>query len=89
VILPVILYGCEAWYFTLREEQRLGVSENSVLRRVFGPERDGDRMCRKLHNDELHNLYFSLNIVRVIKSRSRRLQDMWYTWRRGGVFTGY
>jgi hypothetical protein len=56
----------------LREEQRLKVSENRVLRRIFGPKREGDGSWRKLHNDELHGLYFSLNIVTVIKLRRVR-----------------
>jgi hypothetical protein len=56
----------------LREENRLRVFENSVLRRIFGPKRDEDKSCRKLHNDELHSLYSSLNTVRVIKSRMMR-----------------
>jgi hypothetical protein len=65
VILPVVLYGCKIWSLTLREEQRLTVFENRVLR-IFGPERDEDGSWRKLHNDELHNLYSSPNIVRMI-----------------------
>jgi hypothetical protein len=69
VILPVVLYGCEAWSLTLRVEHRLRVSEDRVLRRIFGPKRDEDGSWRKLHNDELHSLYSSPNIVRVIKSR--------------------
>jgi hypothetical protein len=56
----------------LREEHRLRVSENRVLRRIFGPKREEDGSWRKLHNDELHNLYSSPNIVRVIKSRRMR-----------------
>jgi hypothetical protein len=67
VILPVVLYGCETWSLTLREEHRLRVFENTVLRRIFGPKRDEDGSWRKLHNDELHSLYSSPNIVRVIK----------------------
>jgi hypothetical protein len=66
VILPVVLYGCETWSFALREEHRLRVFENRVLR-IFGPKREEDGSWRKLHNDELHNLYSSPNIVRVIK----------------------
>jgi hypothetical protein len=71
IILPVILYGCETWSLTLREEHRLRVFENRVLRRIFGPRRDevtGD--WRKLHNEELHNLYSLPNIIRMIKSWS-------------------
>ena len=68
--LPVVLYGCETWSLTLREEHRLRVFENRVLRRIFGPKRDGvTGEWRKLHNDELNDLYSSPNIVRVIKSR--------------------
>jgi hypothetical protein len=72
VILPTVLYGCETWSLTLREEHRLRVSENRVLRKIFGPKREGDGSWRKLHNDELHSLYSSPNIVRVIKSRRLR-----------------
>jgi hypothetical protein len=72
VILPVVLYGCETWSLTLREERRLRVFESRVLRRIFGPKREEDGSRRKLHNDEVHNLYSSLNIVRVIKSRRMR-----------------
>jgi hypothetical protein len=72
VILPVVLYGCETWSLTLREEHRLRVFQNRVLRKIFGPKREEDGSWRKLHNDELHNLYSSPNIVRVIKSRRMR-----------------
>jgi hypothetical protein len=68
IILPEVLYGCETWSLILREEQRLRVFENRVLRRIFGPKRDevtGD--WRKLHDEELHNFYSSP--IRVIKSR--------------------
>jgi hypothetical protein len=73
IILPVVLlYGCETWSLTLREERKLRFFENRVLRRIFGPKRDEvTRECRKLHNEELNNLYSSLTIVRVIKSRMR------------------
>jgi hypothetical protein len=56
----------------LGEEHRLRISENRVLRRIFGPKREEDGSWRKLHNDELHSLYSSPNIVRVIKSRRSR-----------------
>jgi hypothetical protein len=69
VILPVVLYGCETWFFTLGEEHRLRVFENRVLRKIFGTKWEEDGSGRKLHNDELHDLYSSPNIVRVIKSR--------------------
>jgi hypothetical protein len=68
VILPVVLYGCETWSLTLTEEPRLSGFENRVLRRIFGPKMEEAGSWRKLHNDELHSLYFSPNIVRVIKS---------------------
>jgi hypothetical protein len=72
VILAVVLYGCETCSFTFRDEHRLRVSENRVLRRIFGPKRQEDESWRKLHNDELHGLYSLLNIVRVVKSRRMR-----------------
>jgi len=67
------LYGCETWALTLREERKLRLFENMVLRRIFGPRRDevaGE--CRRLHNEELNDLYSSPNTVRVIKSRRMR-----------------
>jgi hypothetical protein len=70
--LPVVVYGCETWSVTLGEEHRLRVSENRVLRRIFGTKREEDGSRRKLHNDELRDLYSSPNIVRVIKSRRMR-----------------
>ncbi|KAJ4449920.1 hypothetical protein ANN_01327 [Periplaneta americana] len=74
VILPVVLYGCETWTLTLREErERLRVFENKVLRKLFGAKRDevtGE--WRKLHNTELHALYFSPDVIRNIKSRRLR-----------------
>jgi hypothetical protein len=73
IILNVVLYGCETWSLTLREECRLRVFENKVLRRIFGPKRDevtGE--WRRLHNKELYALYSSPNIIRVIKPRRLR-----------------
>jgi hypothetical protein len=74
-----VLYGCETWSPTLREERRLRVFEDRVLRRVFGPKRGevtGD--WRKLHNKELNDLYSSPNIVRVIEKNEM-----------GGAFSAY
>jgi hypothetical protein len=72
VILPVVLYGCKTWSLTLGEEHRLRVFENRVLRKIFVPKREEDGSWRKFHNDELHDLYSSPNIVQVIKSRRMR-----------------
>jgi hypothetical protein len=66
ILLPVVLYGCETWSLTLREEHRLRVFENRVLGRIFGPKRDevtGE--WRKLHNEELHDLYSPPSIIRI------------------------
>jgi len=73
IILPVVLYGCETWSLTLREELRLRLFENKMLRRIFGPKRDevtGE--WRKLHNEELNDLYCSPSTVRVSTSRIMR-----------------
>jgi hypothetical protein len=70
ITIPVVLYGCETWSLTLREEHGLTVFENRMLRRIFGPKRDEvTGGWRKLHNEELHNLYSSLSIIRMNKSR--------------------
>jgi hypothetical protein len=73
IILPVVLYGCETWSLTLREEHRLKVFENRVLSRIFGLKRDeltGE--WRTLHTEDLHYLYSSPTIIRIIKSRRMR-----------------
>jgi hypothetical protein len=73
IILPVVLYGCETCSLTVREEHKLRVFENRVLRRIFGPKRDGvTGGWRKLYNEELHTLYSSPSIIRIIKSRRMR-----------------
>ena len=87
-ILPVVRYGCETWSLTLREERRLRVFENRVLRRVFGPKRDevtGE--WRKLHNEELSGGYSLPNIVRVVKSR--RMRWAGHVGRMGEGCTGF
>jgi len=68
IFLSVVLYGCETWSLILREKRRLRVFENKVLRKVFGPRRVTGKWTR-LHNEDLNDLYFTPNIIRVIKSR--------------------
>jgi hypothetical protein len=80
IILPLVLYGCETWSLTLREDHRLRMCEKRVLRKILGPEREEvTREWRRLHNEELYDLYSSLNIIRVIKSR--RLRWAWHVAR--------
>jgi hypothetical protein len=75
IILPVVLYGCETCPLILREEHTLRVFENRMLRRKFGPKRNGiTGGCRKLHNDELHNLYSSTNKNSVALVRKRTIR---------------
>jgi hypothetical protein len=71
IILPAVLYGCETWFLTIREEHRLRVFENRALRRIFGPKR-GEVMgeWRKMHNGELHNFYSSLDTIRQINKEN-------------------
>jgi hypothetical protein len=82
IILPLVLYGCETWSLTLREEQRLRMFEKRMLRRIFGPKTDEvTGAWRRLHKEELNALYSSPNFIRVIKSRGMR-------WARHVVCTG-
>jgi hypothetical protein len=73
IILPVVLYGCENWSLALRQEHRLRVFKNKVLRRIFGPKRDEvTGGLKDLHNKEHCDLYSSPSIIRIIKSRRMR-----------------
>ena len=82
IILRVVLYECDTWLLTLREEYRLRMFENRVLRRVFGPMRgEVTGKWGKVHNEELNSLYSSPNIIRVIKSRRMK-------WARHGARVG-
>jgi hypothetical protein len=73
IILSLVSYGCETWSLTLREEHRLRMFLRTVLRKIFGPKRDEViRGWRKLHNEELHNMHSSSNIIRIMKSKSMR-----------------
>jgi hypothetical protein len=90
IILPVVLFGCETWSLTLREEHKLRVFENRVLRRIFGPKRDevtGE--WRRLHNEALTDMYSSPNIIRVIKSRRMRWAVHVACMGRGEAHTGF
>jgi len=90
IFLPAVLCGCETWSLTLREESRLRVFENRVLRRIFAPKRDevtGE--WRKRHNKELNDVYSSPNIVRVIKSRRMRWAGHVARVGRGEAYTGF
>jgi hypothetical protein len=74
IIFPVVLCRRETWSLIVREEYKLRALENRVMRRIFGPKRDGVMGgWRKLHNEELHNLYSSPRIIRIIRSRRKRL----------------
>jgi hypothetical protein len=90
IVLPVVLIGFETWSLTLREEHRLTVSENRMLRRISSPKEDkvtGD--WRKLHNEGLHNLYFSPNIIITINSRKLRWAGHVARMGRRGMHIGY
>ena len=91
IILPAVLYGCETWSLTLREERRLRVFENRVLRRIFGPNRDDvTGEWRKLPNEDINDLYSSPIIFRVITSRMRLAANVARMGeRRGDVYIGF
>jgi hypothetical protein len=73
IILPLVLYGCEIWSLTLREEHKLRMFENRVLRRIFGPKKDEvTGGWRKLHNEELHSVYSSPSVIRMTMLRRMR-----------------
>jgi hypothetical protein len=90
IILPMVLYGCETWSVTLREEHRLRVFENRVLRRIFGPNRNevkGD--WRKLRNEELHKLCTLPDIIKMMKSRRMRWTGHVARMGRSGLHIGF
>jgi hypothetical protein len=76
IIFTVVLYGCETWSLAVREEHKLRVFENRMLRRIFGTKRNGvTGGWRKLHNEELHNLFPSPSIIRIIKSKGMKRSE--------------
>jgi hypothetical protein len=90
IIFTVVIYGCETWSLTLREEHKLRVFENRELRRIFEPKKDGvTGGWRKMHNEDLHNLYSSPSIIRIIKSRRMRWAGHVARTERRGTFIGY
>jgi hypothetical protein len=90
IILPLVLYWCETWSLTLREKHRLRVFENRVVSRIFGPTRhEVTGGWRKLHNEELHDLYSWPSIIRIIKIRRIRWAGHVAGMGRRGVHIGY
>jgi hypothetical protein len=84
----LFLYGCETWSLTLRDEHRLRVFENRMLRRIFGPKRDGKvGGWRKLHNEQLHKCCSLPNIISVISSM--RMRWAGHVERKGGKRNAY
>jgi hypothetical protein len=88
MVLPVVLYGCETWSLTLKEEHRLRVFENRMLRRMLKRE-EVTGGWRKLHNEELHNLYCSPSIIRKIKSMTMSWIGHVARMGRGEMHTGF
>jgi hypothetical protein len=90
IILPVVLYGCETWSLTLRKEHRLSVFENRVLRKTFRTKRDEvTGGCREAPNEELHNLYSSPSIIRMIELRMMKWTRHVARMGRRGMHVGY
>jgi reverse gyrase len=90
LILPAVWYGCETWSVILREEHRLKVFHNGVLRKVLGLKRSEVTIAwRKVHNEELHNLYSSSSIIKMMKSRRMRWAGNIARMRRRGMHRGY
>jgi hypothetical protein len=72
IMLPVVPYGCETWSLALKEEHRLREFDNRMLRRIFGPKKEEAVKGRRMHYEELRNVYSLPNIIRVMKSRRMR-----------------
>jgi hypothetical protein len=90
IILPVVLYECETWSLTLKEEHRLRVFENRMLRKIFGPKRvEVTGEWRKLHNEDLRDLHCSPSIIRIINSRRMRWAGHVARMGRRGTRIGY
>ena len=82
ITLPVVLYGCETWFLTLREESRLRVFENRITRRIFGPKRDENGKWRRLHNEELLGRYRKLTWDWIWIAPISRTLCGWYQFNR-------
>ena len=87
--MPVLLYGRETWSLTLKEECRLRIFENRILRRIFGPKGDESGEWRRLHIEELRSLYRLTNIVRMVKSRRLGGAGPVEEWKKAAVFSKF